>query len=222
MTAAGASPRWALCCAVLVIGAAAAARAQDASPAPAPPADRLAKAQSLILEADPKGAVFRVGDTGDVVHVQSGMTCPMGGPAMSLTKLFITAGRPPGDDVACDYVTPTGKTTIFATRLGAQTFSSATKGVFQAMRATFPGAKPAQGPMVATYSDLSAPVSGSLGVSQGGKDLITSVWMSQEHGWLVEVRATYPADSRHDPELLAAMSLVYAQKSVHEFPSDRP
>jgi len=42
------------------------------------------------------------------------------------------------------------------------------------------------------------------------------VWISQEKDWLIEVRSAYLADSRHDPEFMAAMMSLFVQKTIHE------
>ncbi|MGE3741506.1 MAG: hypothetical protein AB7I59_18600 [Geminicoccaceae bacterium] len=184
-----------------------------------------ARVQELI-DATENGAIaFRAGTSGEVIHIQSGMVCLRGDQAMALTHLFVYPGVPVGDDVGCDYVTPEGKLTVFATRRESLTFNSYAAGIFQTIAGIYPTARRIDGPMVMTYEGINQPAAGAFAVEIDGKPYISSVWIAEVRGWFVEVRATYPSEPRHDPEFLAALSMMWAQKSVRdsasaESPSD--
>jgi len=70
--------------------------------------------------------------------------------------------------------------------------------------------------MVAIYPGLYKPRAASFAVLYNSRPSITSVWISQEKDWLIEVRSAYLADSRHDPEFMAAMMSLFVQKTIHE------
>ena len=173
-------------------------------------------AEALVADADPNSSIFRVNPAGGVIHVQSGMSCVLGSKDLSLTKLIIVSGAKPGDDVACDYATPSGKTTIFATRLNGRNLSTVAADIFEAMKATYPNAKLIDGPLVASYPKLRDPITASIEISGPDGKLVSSAWISEDQGWIVEVRATYPATDRHDPELFAAISSVNARISINK------
>jgi hypothetical protein len=58
------------------------------------------------------------------------------------------------------------------------------------------------------------PQVGSFAITIDGSPHLTSFWVAQERDWYITARATYPAEPRHDPEFLAAMSFLYAQNAV--------
>jgi hypothetical protein len=73
--------------------------------------------------------------------------------------------------------------------------------------------------MTATHPDIAegkGPYAHGFTITRDGKLYITAVWLSLEHGWAVKVRATFPVADRHDPELLAAMSWLFAAKTIAE------
>jgi hypothetical protein len=188
---------------------------QDAAGPKDNPAEQ-SRSQALINSVDDGGQAFTAGPSGLVTHVQSGMACVPGAEKMRLMGLLVNRAVPVGDDVGCDYVTPDGKISVFATRAQGRTLQTLAAAVGVAIAKTFPGAQSATGPMVATYPGLSTPMAGSFAVTFNGKPCITSVWLAKEGDWLIEERATYPAASRHDPELLASLQLVMAQKAIHD------
>jgi hypothetical protein len=173
-----------------------------------------ATTQQLIQALQGGSTVFRADPHGAAIHLQSGMVCVPGAQQMRLSRLFVGPTGAIGDDVGCDYVMPDGKTTVFATRLGTRTLQAATVDVARAIKLTFPDAQQISGPMVASYPGLQTPIAGSWSCTFNGKPSITSVWLVQGGDWLIEVRATYPAGERHDPELLASMAVINAQMSI--------
>lgn len=172
--------------------------------------------QALIDSTENGALAFRTGPSGEVIHVQSGMECLPGDQAMKLTDLLVNLGAPVGDDVGCDYVTQKGKFTISATRRRSLAFESYAADFRRTFVWTYPTARPIDGPVVMTYDDFSQPDAGAFAVEINGEPYITSVWIAKEGGWFVGVRATYPAEPRHDPEYLAALSMMWAQKSIRD------
>lgn len=197
--------------AALSLGATVATTAAGQSQAPNPAA---AQADALIAQVPNGGQLFRATASGAVVHIQSGMVCVPGAEQMRLSKLVVGAVGRPGDDVACDYTTPTGKTTVFATLASGQTVQQAGAAIVRALQNTFPDARPASAPLVASYPGLSDPLAASFLVTWNGRPGVTSLWVSQQGDWLVEVRATYSNQARHDAELLAAMASVNAASTI--------
>jgi hypothetical protein len=181
-----------------------------------PAADRTPEATAIAQAADPHGAVFRANSRG-VLHIQSGMVCVLGAAQMALTKVELMPGAKPGDDVGCEYRLPTGLISTFATRLSGRNVKAVATDVFRDMKAAHPNGRPTASPMVATYPGLNEPIAGSLAFTENGTDLVTSAWVSEERGWLVEIRATYPATARHDSELQAAIESVSAQNAIHNY-----
>ena len=173
------------------------------------------KAEALINEADASHLVFQVNSAGDVVHVQSGMTCVLGAAKFSLRKLIIISGHPAGDDVACDYATPQGTVTIFATKLNGMRLEAAAFDIFKAMRMSFPSGKLIKGPLVASYPGLSDPISASIEAPSPDGIILSSAWVAEAQGWLIEVRATYPKAEQHDTELVSAISSISARLAIN-------
>ena len=190
------------------------AAATDAPPAPDPVAQ--SKSQALV-DRTPNGAsVFRIGPDGTVIHIQSGMMCAPGQPLMALDRLVIESGVALGDDVACDYVGPSGKTTVFATRRGSRTLEAYAADTFAAIRRIHPDARPIGGQMWLGYPGISQPIGMSFAITQNASASITSAWIAQEGNWLILVRATYPAEPRHDPEFIAAVLMMVAQRTIQQ------
>jgi hypothetical protein len=173
-------------------------------------------AAALVADADPTSSVFRVDPSGGVTHIQSGMTCVLGSEKLRLTKLIIVTTAKLGDDVACDYVTPGGKTTIFATRANGRDIRLVAFDIFRAMKVMYPKGELAEPPLVASYPGLPDPHVGSLKISGPHGNQISSAWVAQAGDWVVEVRATYPASERHDNELLAAVGSISARMSINK------
>ena len=172
--------------------------------------------QGMIQSLEHGEQVFRPGAPGSVVHIQSGMICVPGKDQIHLIRLLIGPVAQLGDDAGCDYAMSTGKTTVYATRLHGLTEQSQEPAIIAALKAAFPDTKPIAGPMVAIYPGLNKPHAASFTVTYNSRPSITSVWISQEKDWLIEVRSTYLAESHHDPEFMAAMLSLSVQKSIHE------
>jgi hypothetical protein len=170
-----------------------------------------ARSQALINAVEGAGQAFTVEPSGVVIHNQSGMACVPGAEKLRLMGLLVNSAA----DVGCDYVIPDGKISVFAMRAQGRTLQTLAAAAGVAIGKTFPGAQPVTGPLTATYPGLSTPMAGSFSVTVGGKPAITSVWLAKEGDWLIEERATYPAASRHDPELLASIQLAMTQKVIH-------
>jgi hypothetical protein len=176
-----------------------------------------ARSQALINSVDGGGRAFTVKPSGVVIHTQSGMACVPGAEKMRLTGLLVNGDTAVGADVGCDYVIPDGKISVFAMRARGRTLQTLAAAAAAAIGRTFPNARQAApGPLTATYPGLSTPMAGSFSVTVGGKPAISSVWLAEEGDWLIEERATYPAASRHDPELLAGIQLAMTQKAIHD------
>ena len=203
----------AIALALLLIAGRGMALANDPAPDPAAQAKSLA-----LIDRTPNGAsVFRVDlDYGTVIHIQSGMMCPRGQPLMALDRLVIEPGVALGDDVACDYVGPSGKTTVLATRRGSQTLEAYAADTFVAIRRIHPDARPIGGQESLLSPQISPPIKESFAIAQNGSASITSAWIAQEGNWLILVRATYPAEQRHDPEFIAAALMMIAQGTIHQ------
>jgi hypothetical protein len=200
--------------ALLLVAGRGAAFADDPAPvAPDPAAQD--KSQALVDRTDHGREVFRVDAAGTIIHIQSGMACPRGNELLMLDRLMVTPGVPVGDDAGCDYRTPSGKTTIFATRRGAWTLERYAAGTFAAIRKVHPDARPIGGQISLLYPEISKPIRESFAITQNNTASITSAWIAQEGDWLILVRATYPAEPRHDPEFAAALAMMYAQLSVY-------
>jgi hypothetical protein len=209
------SPLPAVALALLLVAGSRAALADDPAPAPDPAAQ--AKSQALIDRTPSGASVFRVDlDYGTVIHIQSGMMCPRGQPAMALDRLVIEPGVALGDDVACNYVGPSGKTTVFATRHGSQTLEAYAADTFAAIRRIHPDARPIGGQESLLSPQISPPIKESFAIAQNGSAFITSAWIAQEGNWLILVRATYPAEQRHDLEFIAAALMMIAQGTIHQ------
>jgi hypothetical protein len=178
---------------------------------------KLARAEALIAAVPGGAAIFRAGPDGVVTHPQSGLTCVPGAQKMRLQRLIVTRTSPSGDEVGCDYALGAGgKLAVFVRPAGGRSLAAIVPDVFKAAARDFPDARPAAGPMIATYPGLTEPKAASFTVMSDGQASITSVWVSQERDWIVEVRATYPATSRHDPELFASMLSIGSQLSISE------
>src|SRR5262249_7382951 len=83
-----------------------------------------ARAQELIDSAAGGSAVFKAADTGNVVHIHSGMACAVGDEMLTLVRVSIRPSFTPGDDVTCDYTIPGGKAVLYAVRLGGANFQT--------------------------------------------------------------------------------------------------
>jgi hypothetical protein len=176
-----------------------------------------AQSQALVDRTAYGRDAFRVDAAGTIIHIQSGMACPHSSALLRLGRLEISTQVPIGDDVTCDYFAPDGgKTTIFATRRGATTRAFYFTDILAAIRQKYPDARPTTGPMVASLPELGKPLAAAFTITKNGRPYVTSVWVSEERDWLIEVRATYPPEPRHDPELLASMYVIAVQKSIHD------
>jgi len=173
------------------------------------------KAETLVNEADASHLAFQLNSAGEVVHIQSGMKCVLGATEFSLRKLIIFSRSPPGDDVACDYATPHGTVTVFATRLNGRRVEAAAFDIFKAMGTSFPKGKLVKGPLVASYPGLIDPISASIEVPSPDGTILSSAWVAEAQGWLIEVRATYPLAEQHDTELVSALSSISARVSIN-------
>ena len=180
------------------------------------PADPQALAHSqALIDAVPDGVrAFMAIPSGAVVHGQSGMICVSGSDKMKLAGLLVNRSVAIGDDVGCDYVVPSGKISVFATRLKGRDLKAFASGVVAAIRRTYPDAKSTAGPLVASYPEFIDPIAESFVVAFQGRPAVTSVWIAQEGDWVIEERATYPADARHDPELFASLQIIQARRSI--------
>ena len=203
---------WVIVLAILAGCASALAAAPEPDPA------RQARAQAIVDETPNGAAAFRANALGAIVHIQSGMTCLLGNDAWPLARLVVTPNVPAGDDVGCDYAARDGKITAFATRLGAQPFDGYVAGVIAAIKQVYPSAGAPEAVMILTEPGISKPHAVGFPVTIDGKRYMTSVWLAEENGWAIEVRATYPAEPRHDPESIAAGMTLLAQKTIHAKP----
>jgi hypothetical protein len=190
------------------------AAAADEPPAPGP----AAQSSQALIDRTPNGAsVFRVDlDYGAVIHIQSGMMCLRGQPLMALDRLVIKPGVALGDDVACDYVGPSSKTTVSATRRGSRTLEAYAADTLAAIRQLHPNAQPIGGQDSLLSPQISPPIKAAFAIAQNGSASITSAWIAQEGDWLILVRATYPAEQRHDLEFGAAALMFVAQGTIHQ------
>lgn len=170
---------------------------------------------SLLGKTDPNRTVFKEGSKGvSIIHVNSGMNCVVGAKEFQLNKLTIFPNAPTGDDVSCDYITPSGITNVFVMRANGRDAASAAFEIFKAIKTVNPRAEVTKGPLTARYPGLSDPIAASF--TTGEKNILSSVWVAETGGWLVEVRATYPTSDRHDREFLAAMAMINARVSIME------
>jgi len=188
------------------------------APGPQPPPDpAVAVELQALIDSTPDGSkVFRLAGPEWIAHVQSGMTCgdreQVG--QMKLIRLFVTPGTVVGDDVGCDYEIPRGKTTVFSIRQGNETVESYLASTLRAMMATYPGATPNDGLLIAFHPTLSKPVARGLRITVEGEPYITAVWIAAERGWIVKVRSTFPEADQGPANLLAGVTMIMAQKTI--------
>ncbi len=181
----------------------------------------LERAQALIDATANGGAAFRVHPAGAVLHIQSGMICGLGSQEYPLTSLVVVPGSIPGDDAGCDYENRKWTVTIFATRLGSATFGSHVAGTVSMIARVEPDARETDGPLVAYGEDWLPPdFAKSYAIRRAGRDYVTSVWMGEERGWVVKLRATYPAETRNDSEVnleaVSAAMFLYIRQTVRD------
>lgn len=157
-------------------------------------------------------------------HVQSGMVCPTKGDGIQLIRLFVHPTTPPGHDVGCDYGNDGGgKTTLYATAVDPAMASRAYgQQIASEIRTFYRDAVPAEGPMVATPTNLPQIVGGAFRVTSHGKPMITSFWATVVQGWGIEVRSTYPESTRSAAEARAAAFCLAAELWVFGAQQDRP
>jgi hypothetical protein len=181
-----------------------------------------ALAQPAVQMSPGASQAFRPTPDGKAQHIQSGMLCVRGSPQFRLAGLVAFPDAPVGDDVACDYATTAGKTTLYATRVKGRSLEQLAPTVIGSLRSVFPDARPTDPAPTMRKPGLSASVAGSYLVTFNGKLSVSSTWLAKEGDWLLKVRATYPADARKEPELLGATLLLTAQQSVHDAASAAP
>jgi hypothetical protein len=174
-----------------------------------PPAASV-KARNAAIIANTPGAagVFKVEETGEVVHLQSGLRCPASFPSVAFWRAEIFSPPSLGTDVGCDYGRngPDGKAvsklTIFATKAPNTTLDEAFAGYRDEVTKNTPSAV-YKGPAVEVSSPAGGPPTASpfgefrsaefemrLGEARYLSDLIVGV----RSGWIVEVSATFRSD----------------------------
>ncbi|MCF4165949.1 hypothetical protein L2U69_09865 [Zavarzinia compransoris] len=216
--------------------------ATETSPSAAPPGDTATNkapasaplADNLIAATAGGTAAFRSDENGNVVHIQSGMTCPPTNAAgnVALERLFIFPNSPPGDDVGCDYVMaptedlPGGRVSLYATRnrgMSAADYLAASVGQIVAFHGTAQSSKVP----VLTVKGL-GPIEGQgFVIAMNGQRMKSGVWVTVVGDWLVKIRATYPLiDSADNPamairaDVIAAMWIVQPAFSIQKAAQD--
>ena len=184
-------------------------------PAAAP--DPLAHAQALIAAAANGDTAFRANSAGAVMQLQSGAVCVPGAEKMLLTGVDVFPTAPLGSDVGCEYrLQGGGLTNVFISPLGSRDYPQTIVEIIRDIVKLHPDAAPTTGPLTATLPSLEAAKAEAFTVSVDGQPCITSVWIARQGSWLITVRATYPAASRHDPELLSSFQVLNVQTAIQK------
>jgi hypothetical protein len=178
--------------------------------------DDFARSRALV-EAIPDGAFyFRVGPYGAIRHLPSGMLCEIyeDRRAMSLERLVLYPGGPPGDDIACVYATAgDGRIVLRARRAGQTSAAELAAAMVAAIEREHPDAKALPETFAAKGSDTGPLAAHSYAIS--GNREIASVWIAREGDWILTAEATYFADLRSTAEIQAGMAFLFAQVSAH-------
>lgn len=182
--------------------------------APAALAGEAASAPDAVAATPQVREAFRPVATGSVMHIQSGMTCHGGGDSLRLARVQVFGPRALGEDVGCDYSYPGGAITVVAMRSPGLPAAALADAVVARIRTQNPGAQPASPPAIPPARTLVSPQTASFLVDAGGRPTITSVWLAVERDWVVEVRASYGAERRDEPELVAAILSLAARESI--------
>lgn len=170
--------------------------------------------QSLIDATEGGAAAFEVVDPEHIRHRQSGMLCRL--PAdmlMKMSRLIVFPAKTVGEDVACDYVLPDGKLTLYATRRDGLPLEAYAQGTFNSMHQSFPDGVPTE-TTIATVPGFDDPLAQSLGFTRDGRAYVTSALVAREGRWFITLRATYPADMRKTIEILPAVITVSARQAI--------
>lgn len=192
--------------AALAGGALAWAAAAQAAEASSAPGDIPASPQ--VRQA------FRPLDGGVVVHIQSGMACYLGGDSLQLASVQVFGASALGEAVGCDYSLPGGTLTLMAMRSPGLAAPDLTAVTIARIVAAHPEAQPTEPPAVPGARSMDSPSTASLLIDSGGRPAVTSVWIAVERDWVVQVRASYAAEARDRPELIAAFLSLAARQSI--------
>jgi len=177
-----------------------AARADDASPAPAQIARLRTDNSAIVVQDKDTAGVFEVQDDGTIKHRQSGLICPARYPnAAFFHALVYDAGK--GLDVGCDYKRPddkggaNAKLTIFVTKVadGASVDAEFAKRRAEVAQ-TYPEAK-SQGPALTITQESKAALpdvrTEEFLIWMNERDYTTQLIVAVSKGWSIEIRATF-------------------------------
>jgi len=148
------------------------------------------------VSADPPGDasidphIWRVAESGDARHVQSGLACPL--QFLGYTRHDLHVYDHGGFDVSCDYARPGADATVYLTRFTPRVpldklYEDAERSFLQVRASLHPSLRrefhPDDGGLAwnaAIYDD-----------DRGMSDMI---WIGDLDGWMLEYRLTYPTD----------------------------
>jgi hypothetical protein len=170
--------------------------------------DDFARSRALIEALPDGGFYFRASDYGAVRHLPSGMLCEIyeDRRAISLERLVLYPGAPPGDDAGCEYATSSdGRLILRARRAGPASLAEVEAAMIAAIEHDHPGAKALQ------EQEINAGPAIMHSFILAGRREMESIWLAQEGDWILSAEATYPTTARSDAVLQAAMAFLFAQ-----------
>jgi len=159
---------------------------------PAPTADPRAALIDAVLHGD---RIFRLSGERDIQHIQSGMLCslPAEGDASRLIYLHVFPGAPPGDDIACDYAFYGGKLTLYATRNNGHTAKAVVADTSRFIEDHYPGARRVHA-RIPAGDGVPAIEGAAYDIAMNGRPARTKVLVALHGGWIIKIRASFPAD----------------------------
>jgi hypothetical protein len=149
---------------------------------------------------------------GDVFeHLQSGLSCP--GDVKGFRRTGVATYDDFGLDVSCGYNSQTAAITLYLTRRGSSSdaFSGAKQSLEETWRARAPRVL-ADGPVTLDGREWLRAEYELIG---GG--MRTAIWVTDQHGWVLKFRATYPATSSQEvtAEIKALSAQARSSAGVH-------
>jgi hypothetical protein len=184
-------------------------------PAFAAPYDPVAKmrADNLLATTENAKNVWQVQPDGGLRHWQSGLMCPASFPGLTLTKIIVRS--PPerlGADVGCEYTRGSGLVfggglqadmTIYLTKMTTPTTLQAVFNQFETElhSGIFKDAKFAM-PQVLTPQINGQPAPPNVAekgfIDLNGTHFRTELIVGVVNGWVMQIRATFPANPQTD------------------------
>jgi hypothetical protein len=163
------------------------------------PAEIRAASQSILNQTQDTDGVWKIADDGQLRHIQSGITCLPIGTISQFSHLY-AGGTPHGDDVGCTWnlQADAGRLSIFVTRHRGQDLKEEISQVLSTIaslyNAELDGAPISMRPQ---SGGLPAALAARMKFTdRQEQEMKSSVWIHVIDGWILKVRATYPAEAQ--------------------------